>query len=903
MIQDGEARRFRVRAAFMLLGMSLAVALDPVPAHAQAPVAPAPPAPAVAEPPAPAWLGSRAGLSDEVLAPWTPLVSSGLRVSPWGRTYGFGPLPFPASIVALDSEVLAAPVTLEGVANGRRLAWTGRPARAIEVAPQRVRFAASAKARNAHLACEGTVTVEYDGMVRADFSIVPSGRVDVERLVLEVPVRREHARYLYCWPGRCGTVLNGGALPPGGYRGPFQPFVWLGDDRRGIAWFAESDRELTPGQDGAVLDVRDDGRAVVLRIVLIGGRRTLDRPVAYTFGFQATPVKPPGRTAWDYRPGASGDYDHEARPWLPPAGVSYPLDAMIDPARGTFECWVRPHFDPSPADRATLDTARNRNVVDLAFSDDAHIGLYWNREDRGPRLYFRHGRRHPVLIPTRPGWKTGEWHHIAFTWGEEVRLYLDGRLAGTSPFRGLVPGRRKDGTLVLGRPESGLDFDEVRVSDVARESFDLTTPPSIDRHTRLLDHLDEVPAAGAGAATRPERGPAGTLLGGVSGEGRFGRSLAIATQGEPRTWLEHLADTGARTLKLHEQWASTQAGVEARRPDALRRLADACHARGLALLLYFGYQLSNRTPGADRYAEASRVEPFTPLRMGQETVGTVCYASPWRDFLADGIARRLADTGADGVYLDGTSEPWGCTNTAHGCGYARPDGSVGKTYPIFAVRDLMKRIYTLVKRHDPDGQVNVHQSSCMVIPTLAFATSYLDGEQFARQTRGPFPLDVLPLDAFRAEFMGHNWGVPAEFLVAGQTFTPAEATAIALLHDVPVRGAESLIVPLWRAFDDFGRNADDCSWFPYWEVGDRARTGSPDVLVSLWVRPGRGVLAVVVNVGRAPVVADLAFDAPALGLAAPVRARDVLADRDVPLALRLAPLDFRVLHVKGDCSL
>lgn len=70
----------------------------------------------------------------------------------------------------------------------------------------------------------------------------------------------------------------------------------------------------------------------------------------------------------------------------------------------------------------------------------------------------------------------------------------------------------------------------------------------------------------------------------------------------------------------------------------------------------------------------------------------------------------------DGVYLDGTSEPWGCRNLQHGCGYERADGSPGKTYPFFAVRQLMKRIYTVVKSRKPDGLVNVHQSTCMATP-------------------------------------------------------------------------------------------------------------------------------------------------------------------------------------------
>ena len=101
---------------------------------------------------------------------------------------------------------------------------------------------------------------------------------------------------------------------------------------------------------------------------------------------------------------------------------------------------------------------------------------------------------------------------------------------------------------------------------------------------------------------------------------------------------------------------------------------------------------------------------------------------------------------------------------------------------------MMKRIYTIVKHHNPAGQVNVHQSTCMTIPTLAFATSYWDGEQLQGLKRKASALEVLPLDAFCAEFMGHNWGVPAELLWYGSgPFRRVEAMSLGLLHDVPVR--------------------------------------------------------------------------------------------------------------------
>ena len=50
----------------------------------------------------PRWLGSKAGLGDELLSPWTPVRVSGGTVTVWGRNYTFGTLPLPASVTARE---------------------------------------------------------------------------------------------------------------------------------------------------------------------------------------------------------------------------------------------------------------------------------------------------------------------------------------------------------------------------------------------------------------------------------------------------------------------------------------------------------------------------------------------------------------------------------------------------------------------------------------------------------------------------------------------------------------------------------------------------------------------------------------------------------------------------------
>jgi len=266
-----------------------------------------------------------------------------------------------------------------------------------------------------------------------------------------------------------------------------------------------------------------------------------------------------------------------------------------------------------------------------------------------------------------------------------------------------------------------------------------------------------------------------------------------------------------------------------------------------------------------------------------------------------GIARMIDEYDIDGVYLDGTTEPFACANDLHGCGYDAPDGTRHRTYPIFEVRDLMRRMRQIVRSRKPEGLISAHMSATVSIPTLAFVDDYWDGEQLDVQEHG----FRLPLDAFRAEFMGHNWGVPAELLCYyRRPFTYEEAIALGLLHDVPVRPyVRSELLPLmssvWAAWDAIDINA--ATWYPYWEGGP-VTTNAPDVLVSTHVGPG-GALIVAMNASSEPVQAELQAPPDALGMqaGAPV-ARNVLTRRDVDytdgrLAVALEPWEAAVLLV------
>ena len=141
---------------------------------------------------------------------------------------------------------------------------------------------------------------------------------------------------------------NSGALPAEGWHHAFKPFVWLGDEERGFSWFCESEENWSPADPERALTIDREGERVVLRLHLVEGA-PIEKPLKYTFGFQATPVKQPEKDAWDYRIHHGGSYTLHTEPYTREGRVTYPAAGLIRGDQGTFEAWVRPLFDSDPS--------------------------------------------------------------------------------------------------------------------------------------------------------------------------------------------------------------------------------------------------------------------------------------------------------------------------------------------------------------------------------------------------------------------------------------------------------------------------------------------------------------------------------------------------------------------------
>jgi hypothetical protein len=224
-----------------------------------------------------------------------------------------------------------------------------------------------------------------------------------------------------------------------------------------------------------------------------------------------------------------------------------------------------------------------------------------------------------------------------------------------------------------------------------------------------------------------------------------------------------------------------------------------------------------------------------------------------------------------GIYLDGLADPIGtaCANLEHGCGYVDSTGT-HPTAPILGTRELMKELYGIVKSIPGPTCIAAHTSSSILLPCLSFADVYLDGEHLNR-----FPEDSLyTLASFRAEMMGHPFGIPAVYLDyrGNGKIERQKSIMYSLLHNmVPFRIFDAADV--LKACDEFG--ASQATWIPYWRQGKPVTTTEPNCRISTYLKPGRGALCIIANVGKSKTKADVTIDCESTGLRQPLTVKNI----------------------------
>ena len=821
----------------------------------------------------PAWLGSQAGKfgDDVVMRPWTPLKVTDrgqLKIACWGREYAFGPEGLLASVHTKGTDLLAAPMALDATVAGSAVRWTGLQPKITRKADGAVEFEAQQAGGDLRLSCQGRM--EFDGFLKVKLRLEGGSTAgSLDALTLSIPFRKDIAKLMHyfprpsVWTGIDPRKLNARAVPPEGWAYQFLYHVWVGDEEKGLQWLTETDENWRPADPAKAIELVPEGDRMVLRLHLIGKPTKLDKPREYTFAFQASPVKPipADYRTWHYSQVAS--YGLEKQPYLPmmpTRTISYPAEGNIHPDKGTVELTVVPSFESAAPGEENRDLFNVLWPTDNPLEPKAGAWFYWNQDDKGMRVVFREASKYTLIYGGRFDWKPGEAHTVAFTWGETKGIFVDGKRVAEQPAGPMLSPSvsLKDAVIQLGGRKCDFAVRQVRVSGAIRPAEALgvgAAPMEADAQTLLLDRFESVSGAGAQRRSQPVKITGGTGAAGAAGASgvvtpavtTVAGGVSLANPPSTATTLDHFKQLDLKYLGFHEHWSDWQGFPRTSHTEELKSLIAGCRAKDLKLLLYHAWQMSDTAPEYPLYLRECEVifpDRFIYTREPKQTDYPICQRSAWPDFMADGLQRLFKEYGPDGIYSDGLSYPTECSNALHGCGYVGEDGVRHPTYTLFATREAMKRFRYILEQQGKPTLFVCHTSGSITLPTLAFCDAYLDAEHLTSQPR-PFR---LPREAFRAEFMGHNFGIPAYFLTYDWNggMTSKEGLALSLLHDTELPWAMDDMVPVWKAWKEF--HVEQARFLPYWGDTKGWLVGAPKgVLVSAYVKPNGEKLVVVVN--------------------------------------------------------
>lgn len=253
-------------------------------------------------------------------APYTPLKvevsGETMSVSVWNRTYRYKNSVFPVSVETAGREIFAAPMSLHakfGDKEGEFHDWQYTLLRADARSAQ-VLVAAHCE----NVMVNAALTFAYDGFVKTDLKVVPYGYHSLHvwvrdydptlaELWFDVDLKKESSTLLHFWPSADSAqtwapeIRNSAETRPQDL--PFKPYVWCGWEDGGFGISCESNEAFELADARKCISVAQEGGRTRLRYRLLDhmpkawkGRR--DRwedallPVCWSFGLQATPVKP-----------------------------------------------------------------------------------------------------------------------------------------------------------------------------------------------------------------------------------------------------------------------------------------------------------------------------------------------------------------------------------------------------------------------------------------------------------------------------------------------------------------------------------------------------------------------------------------------------------------------------------
>ncbi|MDD3926923.1 MAG: DUF6067 family protein [bacterium] len=355
--------------------------------------------------------------------------------------------------------------------------------------------------------------------------------------------------------------------------------------------------------------------------------------------------------------------------------------------------------------------------------------------------------------------------------------------------------------------------------------------------------------------------------------------------------------------------------------DTLKRAVDRARqqaGKDLPIVYYGSWGVNKNIPDFRSFGREMLMDPV--FDCGYDCFWHNPASRAYQDYFLDGVKYMVEELKFSGVKLDGTFSPRLTTNDLNGYGFYR-NGELHGSYPLFAIREMCKRLYTMLHGQVIDnGVVTLHAGGGYFVS--GFSDIQHHGE--AEYTAGDTVLGVISPESYRIRFMTQLNGVATVQMWPDWMNLPVKSNqmrAMALLHDVQFEvyshNAQapwlddssyeregrpwSAIVRIMKKFD-----TASAQWHPYWKNEGIVTTYPEALPASIYLHKGNKALVVISNLEAMGREVTLKIDKEKLGFTKPrvvvwdaLKNYGINPEKDGNVKLSFYPQSYRLLEISN----
>jgi hypothetical protein len=265
------------------------------------------------------WEGKKLGISSKVIKPFTPLKVKENCVESILRKHTLSASGLLEQVNSLGKNILAGPMTFKLVSNGTVKKWQFDDLKFIKKDANEVQAVAFGK--SGAIKYKALITFDYDGFIWVKVKLSADSVVKIDTLSITIPLKSKYCTLMHAFADRIRNNPSG-YIPAGKGKvwdskkierrmvrgklliaGGFTPYIWLGEEARGLCWFADCSAGFSLQNKTPQMRIyRNSKDVVTLEVDIINKSVELNKPRSFEFGMQATPVKPQpeGRRNWNF---------------------------------------------------------------------------------------------------------------------------------------------------------------------------------------------------------------------------------------------------------------------------------------------------------------------------------------------------------------------------------------------------------------------------------------------------------------------------------------------------------------------------------------------------------------------------------------------------------------------------